>query len=493
MEIRVRFAPSPTGYLHIGGARTALFNWLFARHNRGKFILRIEDTDEVRSTIESVKAIVDSLSWLGLNWDEGPEIVADIKGNLSFQSRGEFGPYFQMERQKQGIYQEFAQKLIDSGWAYYCYCRPEELQAKRELAMKNKIPPKYDGTCRTLTEEQIGEKRAAGIKPVLRFKMPRQGQIEFTDIIRGTLQFENALLDDFVLLKASGVPTYNFACVIDDYLMKISHVIRGDDHLSNTPRQVHLYQALNLAMPRFAHLSMILGPDGARLSKRHGHTSVLEYVRDGYLPEALLNYLALLGWSTEDSQQIFSEKELVEKFSLERCGKSPAIFDGQKLLWMNAEYIRQKSPSELTRLFRNWVRDQNPGTEIDNWDEKKLEMAIAAEQEKIKLLRDIPGLVDFFFANKIEYNEEAKKILKGDGVNLILQELTGIFKTLPEFSAANLEKVVRQYCAEKKYKTGQVFHPLRAAVSGRTKGPHLFVMLEILGKNKVIESLENLH
>lgn len=490
MEIRVRFAPSPTGYLHIGGARTALFNWLFARNTGGKFILRIEDTDEVRSTVESVKAIIDSLKWLGLDWDEGPEIVSKSSGEFVFESRGDFGPYFQMERQRLGIYQEFAQKLINSGFAYYCYCTAEELAEKRQKALKEKRPPKYDGTCRNLTEQQIALKKSLGIKPVLRFKMPSEGKVEFFDIIRGNLVFENILLDDFVLLKASGVPTYNFACVVDDYLMKINYVIRGDDHLSNTPRQVHLYRALGIELPRFVHLSMILGPDGTRLSKRHGHTSVLEYARDGYLAEALLNYLALLGWATEDSQQIFSKEELIKKFSLERCGKSPAIFDGQKLLWMNGEYIRKKSAQELVEIFRHWAYVNNVFPETKNWDEGLFVRAVAAEREKIKLLKEIPYLVDFFFANNIEYNEDARKVLDQDGVKAILREILEILVETADYSAQNLEKIIRQYCERKNCKTSFVFHPLRAAVSGRTKGPHLFEMLEILGKDKVVERLK---
>ena len=347
-SIRVRFAPSPTGYLHIGGARTALFNWLFARHNNGVFILRIEDTDEMRSTDESVNGILESMKWLGLDWNEGPGLGSDLPtgqagptaGATGGQTppRGDYGPYFQMQRLDK--YQAACDQLLKKGLAYPCYCTPEEVEKMRELALLAKRPPKYDGRCRNLTSEQRAASERAGKKKSIRIKTPQEGNTRFVDLVRGGLDFENALLEDFVILKTSGVPTYNFACVVDDHHMAISQVIRGDDHLSNTPRQILIYEALGWKAPQFAHLAMILGSDGSRLSKRHGATSVMEYKEAGYLPEALLNYLALLGWGTEDSQQIFSQAEMVEKFSLERCSKSPAAFDPNKLLWMNGEYIR---------------------------------------------------------------------------------------------------------------------------------------------------------
>lgn len=480
MTTRVRFAPSPTGYLHIGGARTALFNWLFARQTKGMFMLRIEDTDEARSTDESVNAILESMKWLGLDWDEGPG-----------KENPKYGAYFQMQRKEQGVYQKFVDQLIAEGKAYPCYCTPEELEQKRQAAQANKGSVKYDGTCSRLTPEQRAQKAAEGRSAVIRFKMPSEGKVVFEDIIRGHMEFENALLDDFVLMKASGVPTYNFACVIDDHTMDITHVIRGDDHLSNTPRQVHLYQALGWGLPVFAHLSMILGPDGTRLSKRHGHTAVLEYRSDGYLPEALINYLALLGWSTEDSQQLFEHDEMIAKFSLERCSKSPAVFDPAKLHWMNGEYIRKKTAPELIRSFFDWLSVTGKQDQVASWDRGLVEKTITLEQDKAKLLSDITGLIDFFFANNVEYrNEAVEKVFKAQTAKAVIEE--GIPRLLKQsdFSAPALEQWARDFAVEKGFKTGQVFHPIRVAISGRTQGPSLFHMMEIMGKEETVRRMQ---
>ncbi len=530
-KIRVRFAPSPTGYLHIGGARTALFNWLFAKKNGGAFILRIEDTDEARSTDESIRAIIESMQWLGLNWDEGPKIedrgqrtevrgqgtevrgqrtevrgqktgdrekthppplisqLSSLNSHLSpltshpstlNSQLGSYGPYFQMERLD--IYKKYAKQLISNGKAYYCYCTPEELKTMREEQQSKKLPPKYDGRCRNRGVRTDG----GGQNAVIRFKMPREGKIAFDDIVRGHLEFENTLLDDFVILKASGVPTYNFACTIDDKLMEISHVIRGDDHLSNTPRQIHLYNALNWELPQFAHLSMILGPDGSRLSKRHGHTSVLEYKNDGYLNVALINYLALLGWSTSDSQQIFELDELLNKFSLEKCSKSPAIFDIQKLQWLNMEYLKKLSAEEIYKKSIPFITNaalpmDNPGLIIK---------ILRTEKEKIKLLSDVPNIIDFFVLNDVKYESSAlEKVLKDENADKILRDLLPIFENCNDFSKVLLEKSVRNFCELNGIKTSRAFHPVRVAVSGRMYGPGLFDLLELLGKQKVVERI----
>ncbi|MFC1500867.1 glutamate--tRNA ligase [Elusimicrobiota bacterium] len=482
MTIRVRFAPSPTGFLHIGGVRTALFNWLFAKKSGGKLILRIEDTDEARSTDESVGVILDGMKWLGLNWDEGPT-----------KEKREFGSYYQMKRRDEGLYKKYIDELIKKDFAYPCYCTKEEVDAMRKKAQMQKLPPKYDGTCSKLTPEQRKQKEAEGRKSVIRFRMPKEGKAQFDDIVRASVEFENALLDDFVIMKASGTPTYNFACVIDDYLMKISHVIRGDDHISNTPKQINIYKAFGWQIPVYAHLSMIMGPDGSRLSKRHGHTSVLEYQNDGYLPEAVINYLSLLGWSTEDSQQLFeSTDELISKFSLERCTKASATFDLQKLLWMNGEYIRKKSAADLTEAFLNWIEVAKQSEKIKGWNKKLIEKTITLEQDKIKLLSEIPGLIDFFFTDNVEYLEEAvNKVFKKDTAQMVLEDGVGELKNISDFSADSLEKFSRVFAEKKGIKTGQVFHPLRVAVSGRTKGPSLFHMLEVLGKEKVVQRIEN--
>jgi len=477
-SIRVRFAPSPTGYLHIGGARTALFNWLFARHHKGTFILRIEDTDEVRSTDESVSGILESMKWLGLDWDEGP--TADGKSTI-----GNFGPYFQMQRLDK--YQAACEDLIKKGMAYPCYCTPEEVEKMRELAMLAKRPPKYDGRCRSLSVEERQLKEAEGRKKSIRFRTPHAGNTRFADLVRGGLDFENVLLEDFVILKTSGVPTYNFACVVDDHLMAISHVIRGDDHLSNTPRQILVYEALSWAPPAFAHLAMILGSDGSRLSKRHGATSVMEYRDLGYLPEVVLNYLALLGWGTEDSQQLFTQAEMIEKFSLERCGKSPATFDPAKLLWMNGEYIRKTPPAQLATLAKPFFKDKP----IDAIPAKTYELAVTLELEKVKLLTDVPRLTDFLLWDEYEYREEAvTKVLRAEGAAGILDELAKRLAVLNPFDLAGIEALCKALAKDKGVKNGAIFHPLRVAVSGRTEGPSLWHMVEFLGKERTLERIQ---
>ena len=487
-NIRVRFAPSPTGYLHIGGARTALFNCLFARQKKGTFILRIEDTDEVRSTDESVSAIIKSMRWLGLDWDEGPDHKTDTS-----QSNGAFGPYYQMQRLD--IYKKHIDQLIASGHAYKCYCTTDELDTMRAAAQEKKQLPKYDGRCRTLTPEQQHALEQQGRTAVIRFKMPNEGAIVFDDIIRDTVKFENYMLDDFVLMKASGVPTYSFACVIDDHLMEITHVLRGDDHLSNTPKQIHLYNTFSWKTPKFAHFSMILGSDGSRLSKRHGHTSVLEYRDEGYLPEALINYLALLGWSTQDSQQLFTPNDMIEKFSIERCSKSAATFDPQKLLWMNGEYMRAMPAEELTKRFLFWAtKKPEIETLIKDWNKDMIAQLITLEHDKFKLLSDIPRRIDFFFVDKIEYDPAAvEKVFKKspESAKMVLEESTKRLENQSDFTSAALETYARNLAVEKAIGNGKVFHPLRVALSGRTEGPSLFHLMEILGKERVIKRLND--
>jgi len=483
MTIRVRFAPSPTGYLHIGGARTALFNWLLARKGRAQgdvFILRIEDTDEARSTDESVGAIIESMKWLGLDWDEGPG-----------KENPKYAPYFQMLARDAGIYQKYVDRLLSEEKAYYCYCSPEELDEMRKIAAAEKKPLRYDGRCCLLSPAERQRKEAEGRKAVIRFKRPTDKSVKLEDLIAGEVAFDPHLLDDFVIMKASGVPTYNFACVVDDHRMEITHVIRGNDHLSNTPRQVQLYEAFGWEMPKFAHLSMILGPDGARLSKRHGHTSVLEYKNDGYLPDALINYLALLGWSTEDSQQLFEKQELIGKFSVERCTNSPATFDPQKLLWMNGEYVRKMNAHVLSETFLRWMDETGQGDKIRGWDRSLIDTTIALEQEKIKLLKDIPGLIDIFFTDKVEYRPEAvDKVLKAPTAKMVIEQSIAGFEKQSEFSAAALEQFCRDLAAANGMKAGQVFHPIRVAISGRTTGPSLFHMMEIMGKDEVLRRIK---
>ncbi len=479
-RVRVRFAPSPTGHLHIGGARTALFNFLFARHQGGTFILRIEDTDRERSTLEAVRHIIDGLRWLHLDWEEGPEVG------------GDYGPYFQLERLP--IYQKFAKELIERGRAYYCYCTPEELAERREEMLKKGIPPKYDGRCRFLSDGEREKFIEEGRSRVVRFTMPDKGETMFKDLIKGKVEFVNSLLDDFVMLKSEGIPTYNFAAVVDDHLMKITHVIRGDDHISNTPRQILVYKALEFDdIPLFAHLPMILGPDGARLSKRHGATSVVEYKELGYLPEALVNYLALLGWATTDTQEMFSLEELIQKFSLERVGKSSAIFSPEKLEWMNGEYIRKTEIETLANGAMPFL--QKKGYLPEQVTEEHLEYArkvVALEQERLKTLADIADLADFFFVDKVDYDENAvKKMLEQEYVPDLMEKLKAKLAKLSPFGAENVERTMRALADELGLKTSLVFHPLRVAVSGRMMGPGLFDMVEVLGKDRVLKRIDD--
>ena len=475
---RVRFAPSPTGHLHIGGARTALFNYLFSKKCGGTFILRIEDTDELRSTEESVRSIFESMKWLGLDWDEGAMPDGTEKGS--------YGPYVQSVRETAGIYKKYAEELLESGKAYHCYCTPAELEERRKEALLEKRQQKYDGRCRDLSEAQKKEFEAQGRKPVIRFRMPDEGATGWNDLIHEGVKFENKLLYDFVMMKASGYPTYTFACVIDDHLMEITHVIRGDDHISNTPLQIHIYQALGWKIPELAHLSMILGPDGTRLSKRHGATSVGEYRVQGYLPQTMRNYLALLGWATTDSQQIFKDEELEEKFDLEGCQKSPAIFDPVKLNWMNGEYIRQLSKEKLMELAMPFITaaclpvGKSPVPLAD---------IVTLEQEKYKLLSDIPARIEFFF-NEVKYDLAAlEKTLKTPEAEKILKGIKETYASLGQFKETEIEASTRAFAKANAFKAGQVFHPVRVAVSGRTDGPTLFRMMEYLGREEVLKRL----
>jgi glutamyl-tRNA synthetase len=440
------------------------------------------------------------MNWLGLDWDEGPAINLSnppvwvpvensdrpgVPEQFGYGIKGSFGPYFQMQRLDK--YQAACDELIKKGMAYPCYCTPEEVEKMRELALLAKRPPKYDGRCRNLSTEDRRAREAEGRKKSVRFKTRQDGHTRFTDLVRGSMDFENALLEDFVILKTSGVPTYNFACVVDDHHMAISHVIRGDDHLSNTPRQILVYEALGWKPPEFGHLAMILGSDGSRLSKRHGATSVTEYRDAGYLPEVLLNYLALLGWGTEDSQQIFTQAEMIEKFLLERCSKSPATFDPVKLVWMNGEYIRKTPAAQLAALAKPFFK----GKDIAVVAPKTYEQAVSLELEKVKLLTDVPKLTDFLLWDEYEYREEAvNKVLRAEGASGILDELAKRLAVLNPFDLAGIESLCKTLAKDKGVKNGAIFHPLRVAVSGRTEGPSLWHMVEFLGKERTLERIE---
>ncbi len=456
-QVRTRFPPSPTGFLHIGGARTALFNWLFTRHHRGKFILRIEDTDVTRSTEKAVKAIIDSMQWLGLNWDEGP--------------------FFQSERLS--IYGEHVDKLLSQGKAYRCYCTPEELEEHRKRALQERKKPKYDGKCRELSPPYPDGPYA------VRFKGPQEGRTVVEDLIKGRIVFENEELDDLIIQRSDGMPTYNFAVVVDDGTMGITHVIRGDDHVNNTPRQILLFRALGYPLPHFAHVPMILGSDRTRLSKRHGAESVMAYKEMGYLPEGLLNYLVRLGWSFGD-QEIFSIGELIEKFSLENVGKSAGIFNPEKLRAINGDHIKAREASKLIPLVLPFIKAM--GYDIDEGE--KLNKITGSLKGRSKTLVEMADQAEFFFKEEIEYDEEAaKKFLRPEVID-IFEELIEGFKGMEIMSEAGVESLFREVVERREIKLVKVAQPVRVALTGCTFSPGLFEVIDILGKAQTIKRLE---
>jgi len=455
-HIVTRFPPSPTGSLHIGGARTALFNWLFTRNRGGRFILRIEDTDVERSTDESVKAIMDAMEWLELTWDEGP--------------------YFQTNRLD--VYSEYAKKLVDSGNAYWCQCTPEELEMRRNAAMAEGRKPKYEGACRT---------KAFGPGPnrVLRFRAPDTGTTVLRDIIKGAIEFDNSELDDLVIVKSDGIPTYNFAVVVDDITMGVTHVIRGDDHVNNTPRQILIYQALGEKLPEFGHVPMIHGEDRSPLSKRHGATSVMEYKKMGFLPEALVNCLVRLGWSYGD-QEIFSRSELIEKFTLENIGKSPSIFTMEKLLWLNAHYIKEKRPEELVSPLRPFLALRNYTDKSDAY----LAGAIRTLQTRSHTLVEMADAMRFYMVDEVEFDPAAADEFLTPEIGKVFELIISELSNLETFDENSLETVFRKIVADLGIKFGKIAQPVRVALTGATKSPGLFEIIEVLGKKSVVERLQ---
>jgi len=477
-EIRLRFAPSPTGYLHIGGARTALFNWLYARHYKGIFILRIEDTDQVRSTEEAVNVILEGMKWLGLNWDEGPG-----KG-------GRYGPYFQMQRLP--LYQKYAEKLLKDKKAYYCYCTREELAKSREKRVEESKLPKYDRHCLNLSDEEKRKYEEEERKPVIRLKVPSK-KIVFNDLLRGEVTFEGELLSDFVIIKSDGIPTYNYAVVIDDALMKITHVMRGDDHISNTPKQILIYEALGFEIPKFAHIPMIMGSDHTRLSKRHGATSVMEYKKMGYIPEAVVNYIAHLGWSSGDEREIFSPKELIKEFSLNKISKHAAVFSMDKLNWFNSEYLKKISVDSLTKMLIPYLKEANCIREEDLSEPKFewLKEVVKLMQGRFKNFSQFIEYADYFFVDKIDIEPQAfESVLDKGGVPDILQTLKEKLSSLKCWDEESIENVVRGVASSLQIKGGQIIHPTRVALSGKKIGPGLFEIMVVLGKERTIRRLE---
>jgi len=479
-QIRVRFAPSPTGYLHIGGARTALFNWFFARQNQGSLVLRIEDTDSERLKEDSVDQILESLKWLGINWDEGPE-----KG-------GDFGPYFQSERQS--FYTAAAESLRQSGKAYYCFCSETELAEERENQRQKGLPLCYSGKCRHLSAEEIENRLAQGQKPVLRIKMPESGQIIVNDLIRGTVSFDFAQFDDFILVKSNGLPAYNFACVVDDHAMQISHVIRAEEHLSNTPKQQFLYEALGYELPQFAHLSMILAPDRSKLSKRHGATSVSEFRDLGCLPEAIVNYLTLLGWSPSEEQgEIFSPEQTISAFFLEKASKTAAVYDLQKLIWLNGQYLMNYDLEKLLDHALPFLLSEGIIANPEEAEQKQAYLLAVFKlvRERVKTLPELADACSYFFQEITEYDEKGqqKYFMKGNAKELLTKGKDCLAQ-LEDFTEESTEKAYRDLSEELQIKAGQLIHPTRLALTGRTATPGLFEVMVLLGQERCLARME---
>ena len=477
MTVRTRYAPSPTGDPHLGNVRTALFDWLLARHHGGQFILRIEDTDQARYVEGGVENLMAALRWLGLDWDEGPDIGGPV------------GPYVQSQRLD--IYREHAAVLLAGDHAYQCYCSSERLDEVRKAQQARKEPPHYDRHCRDLTEEQRRDAQASGVTPVVRFKTPLAGETRTLDALRGEVVFQNATLDDFVILKSDGYPTYHLAAMADDHLMGITHVLRDESWLPSAPRHFLIYQAFGWEPPIFAHVSRVLGSDKAKLSKRHGAHSVLEYRDQGYLPDAVVNFLALLGWSLDDHTDIMSRQTLIENFSLERLIPNPAVFNAEKLLWMNGTYIREMPGEELADAVLPFL-ERHLGHPAER---SLLLRVIPLIRERIKLLSEIVDMAGFFFTDReLEYEAETLlgKRYAGDPATAAaaIEAVMARIEGLEQWDHESLEAALRPLAEELGVKAGDLFGVIRVAITGKTAAPPLFETLEVLGKERALERLQ---
>ena len=473
-RVRVRIAPSPTGYFHIGSARTALFNWLFAQHHGGDFVVRVEDTDRTRYNAEAVSDMVDSLRWLGLDWDEGPEVG------------GDYGPYYQSERLE--LYHQYAEQLVDEGNAYRCYCSSQRLAALREQQMAQKTGVGYDRHCRNLTAAQRAGYEAEGITPVIRLKVPLEGQTSFHDVLYGTITVENKTLDDLILLKSDGFPTYHLGVVVDDQLMEISHIMRGDEWLPSVPKHILIYDAFGWKPPIFAHLPLILAPEGkGKLSKRHGGVEIRYFRQQGYLPEAMVNYLARVGWSYDDRTEIFDRDELVRYFDLSGINNSPARFSYERLESMNAHYIRQLEVDDLAQRLVPFLRQE--GLEVATPD---LVPLVPLIQERLKTLSEAADWIDFFFQEPDGYDANllvGKKMTVADSRDA-LQQARDRLAALPNFEVETIDGALRALADELGLKVGQLLGVVRVAVSGKTVAPPLFETLSILGRERVVARID---
>ena len=478
MKTRTRFAPSPTGSPHIGNIRTAVFDYLFARHSGGDFILRVEDTDRTRYVESSLSDMMKGLRWMGMDWDEGPGAGRDC------------GPYFQSERLD--LYHKYAKQLLEEGRAYYCFCTKERLEDLRAKQAAAKLPPGYDRACRDLTPEEQEEKRRENPSPVIRFKMKREGETSFTDAVRGEVSFRNELEDDFIIIKADGFPTYHFANVVDDHLMGITHVIRGEEWISSAPKHLQLYEAFGWTPPVWVHPPLILDERGKKLSKRSDTaTAFMSYIEEGYLPEAMLNFMATIGWSSGEDRKLFSKEELIEKFTLEGIANHPAIFDLMKLRDLNGEYIRMKTDEELKELIKPYMQAAGlvPGVPSEE-DEEYLLQVTALIKDRIVTLSEAPALTGFFYRDPDEYEPKGVKHFQKEEFPAVAELLLERLGSVEDWTLENVESAVRSVAETLELKPAQVIHPARMAVTGRTWGPGLFEILHLVGKTAVLRRIK---
>ncbi|MCL4538002.1 MAG: glutamate--tRNA ligase [Bacteroidetes bacterium] len=473
--IRVRFAPSPTGFLHVGGLRTALFNFLFARNSGGVFILRIEDTDRARYVEGAVENLINTLRWAGLDYDEGPA------------AGGDFGPYVQSERL--GIYNEHVDLLVRNGSAYRCFCTPERLDLMRKEMEKKKLQPKYDRTCLRLSEKEIADNLASGKPYVVRLKVPDDTLIRFSDIIRGDVEFASERVDDQILLKSDGYPTYHLANVVDDHLMKISHVIRGEEWLSSTPKHVLLYNAFGWELPQFAHLPLLLNPDKSKLSKRQGDVAVEDYRDKGYLKEALVNFVALLGWNPGDEREIFSLKELEKEFSLDKVNKSGAVFNVEKLNWLNFQHLRSKPEGEVLSMLKGHLTKSS--VDFSKFSDEYLVEVIVAMRERVSFVKEYTEKSPYFFHAPDRYDPDVVKKRWKPQSAAYLKALAGEFDKLDNPQKSDYEEALHRTAESLSVGNGQLIHPLRLAVSGMGEGPGLFDILKIIGKEETVRRINS--
>lgn len=472
-KVRTRFAPSPTGNLHVGGARTALFNWLFARNQGGDFVLRIEDTDASRSTSESTDSILNDMKWLGLYWDEGPE------------TGGPYGPYFQAQRKE--IHEDAVSELIKRGAAYRCFCDPKALAAEREKARLEKRAYRYEGICRSINESDSERLISQGRPFAVRIKVP-DGESTFNDMIRGEISFANKDIEDFVIMRGDGTAVYNLAAVADDHDMKISHVIRGDDHISNTPKQLLIYDAFGWERPVFAHLPMIVGSDGKPLSKRHGTVTTENFIKSGYLPETMINFLALLGWSLDESTTIISVDKLIKEFSVDRIAMKSAVWDVEKLMWMNGTYIRELDDESIHKRTLPFFKKRYK--EFSDDDNELLKKSLPLVKERIKTLSEAVELLGFLY-EEVSLSKEALELLENESAKSVLSKALNELDSLKEedFNAMNIESVLRDVCEDLKLKPRKGFQPVRVALTGSKISPPLFESMELLGRERCIDRL----